>query len=69
MNEEQKPREWLKQFEGGWYKIGATVENIASQWLENYQDSKYDPGINMIEIGKKRAVIEFDTGSKSEKNK
>jgi len=72
MNEElqQKHRKWLKQFERNRYRIGITPENIKKiKWLDDYQDSKYNLEINTVEIGKDKAVIEFDTGSKSNKGK
>jgi len=72
MNEElqQKHRQWLKPFEGNRYRIGITPENIDKRkWLDDYQDSKYDPEINTVEIGKDKVVIEFDTGSKINKGK
>src|SRR3989344_1284018 len=70
MDEEpqNKHRKWLKQFEGNRYIIG-TTENNFGKWLPDYRDTKYDPGINNIVIGKNKIVIECDSTSKIDPNK
>ncbi|MDP3026152.1 MAG: CHC2 zinc finger domain-containing protein [Nanoarchaeota archaeon] len=65
---QNKHRQWLKQFERRRFTIGATPNNF-EEWIHDYQDSKYDPRINNIEIGKNKFVIEFDSSSKINPNK
>jgi hypothetical protein len=65
---QKKHKKWLKKFEGNRYVTDAT-ENNFGKWHQDYQDSKYDPRINNIEIGKKKFVIEFDSQSKINPNK
>ena len=53
MEEQNKHREWLKSHEGLRFLVNVNEGNISQKWKDDYKDEKYDPSINVIEIGKK----------------
>ena len=64
MEEQNKHRDWLKSHEGLRFLRNAEQGNTNRKWELNYSDENYDPTINLIEIGKRELIIEYDETSK-----
>jgi P4 family phage/plasmid primase-like protien len=64
MEEQNKHRDWLKRHEGLRFLRNAEQGNTNRKWELDYNDNKYDPTINLIEIEKKELIIEYDETSK-----
>ena len=64
---QDKHREWLKDYKGKPFGKAIDGKNI-SKWKDSeYQDYKWDPGVNLIGRLENRTIIEFDGDEKEAK--